>query len=96
MAGIKASFYKDMKLFRTSVGLLSLILPFLLAAVMSFTVSTASPASFIRPFKVAVIDEDQTMMSQMIIAEARAVPVFSAVDERTDDPEELIEKGFLL
>ena len=94
MAGIKASFYKDMKLFRTSVGLLSLILPFLLAAVMSVTVSTVSPASFIRPFKVAVIDEDQTMMSQMIIAEARAVPVFSAVDERTEDPEELIEKGY--
>lgn len=93
MAGIRASFYKDMKLFRKSTGLTALLLPFILLACMYFTISDTA-ASFIRPFSVAVIDNDHTIMSEMIISEAEAIPLFSSVDKKTEDPGTLIREGY--
>lgn len=79
MRGLRASVYKDIKLFLSGAGLLSLLLPFLLLPALRWGVADLSAQSYVRPFPIAVRDLDGTVMSRSLISQLREIELFSEV-----------------
>ncbi|MCR5370677.1 MAG: ABC transporter permease [Clostridium sp.] len=85
MAGFRAAVYKDWKLFLKNAGLLTLVLPFVLLILMRIGMSDLSSAQYIRPFTIAVRDDDGTVMSRSLIEQMKRVEFFDDVMVLTDD-----------
>ena len=85
MKGLSAAFYKDWKLFLKNAGLLTLVLPFLLLALMRAGMSDLSSAQYIHPFTIAVRDEDGTIMSRSLTEQMKRVEFFGDVMVLTEE-----------
>ena len=80
MNSLKASIYKDICLFLSLSGVLSLILPALVAAALMLGLNDAAAQERrVEPFRIAVYDRDETMMSRSLANQLRDVELFSAV-----------------
>lgn len=88
MKGLSAAFYKDWKLFLKNAGLLTLVLPFLLLALMRAGMSDLSSAQYIHPFTIAVRDEDGTIMSRSLTEQMKRVEFFGDVMVLTEEDTE--------
>ena len=89
MRHLRSSLYKDLKLFFSGAGLLSLALPLLLLPALLFGMGDLAGGAFLNPFPIAVRDEDHTLMSASLISQIRRVELFSEVtvldESMTDD-----------
>lgn len=80
MNSLKASIYKDICLFLSLSGVLSLILPALVAAALMLGLNDAAAQERrVEPFRIAVYDRDETMMSRSLANQLRDVELFSTV-----------------
>ena len=80
MKSFFASIYKDICLFLSVSGIMSLLLPALVAAAFFLGMSDASDVEVaVEPFAVAVIDLDETMMSRTLLTQFREVDLLSEV-----------------
>lgn len=77
MRSLLCALYKDLRLFHRGGGWLSLLLPLFLLPLMLFLLR---PSDFtVRPFPVAVKDEDRSFMSRSLIEQLRELPLFSEI-----------------
>ena len=79
MRHLRSALYKDLKLFFSGAGLLSLALPLLLLPALLFGMGDLAGSAFLKSFPIAVHDEDQTLMSASLISQIRHVELFSEV-----------------
>ncbi|MBO4879714.1 MAG: ABC transporter permease, partial [Clostridia bacterium] len=80
MKSFFASIYKDICLFLSVSGIMSLLLPALVAAAFFLGMCDASDVEVaVEPFAVAVIDLDETMMSRTLLTQFREVDLLSEV-----------------
>ena len=96
MRALRACLYKDGKLFFRGAGVLALVLPLLvLAALRLFPLEAEVGPGSVRPFPIAVRDEDDTVMSRSLISQMARVELFSSVKRarvgETDG--ELLDQG---
>lgn len=77
------------------MSVLCLILPVALMFLLMFYMGGAARASnYLEPFAIAVRDEDETMMSDLLVTQLRNIPAFGEVRKVTDETdEELCEAG---
>lgn len=87
MRGLRASLYKDIKLFLSGAGILSLLLPLLLLPALRWGMGDLSGQSYVRPFPIAVRDLDDTVMSNSLISQLKEIQLFSEV--RSIAPDQL-------
>lgn len=77
MRSILCALYKDLRLFHRGGGWLSLLFPLFLLPLMLLLLR---PSDFtVRPFPVAVKDEDRSFMSRSLIEQLRELPLFSEI-----------------
>lgn len=77
MRSLLCALYKDLRLFHRGGGWLSLLLPLFLLPLMLLLLH---PSDFtVRPFPVAVKDEDRSFMSRSLIEQLRELPLFSEI-----------------
>lgn len=77
MRSLLCALYKDLRLFHRGGGWLSLLLPLFLLPLMLLLLR---PSDFtVRPFPVAVKDEDRSFMSRSLIEQLRELPLFSEI-----------------
>lgn len=77
MRSLLCALYKDLRLFHRGRGWLSLLLPLFLLPLMLLLLH---PSDFtVRPFPVAVKDEDRSFMSRSLIEQLRELPLFSEI-----------------
>lgn len=95
MSGLRAALYKDWKLFFRRTGLAVLLLPLALLLGLRFGLEGGSGQAYLRPFPVAVRDEDDTIMSRSLISQMSRVRLFSQVirPENGEDDAQLLEQG---
>lgn len=80
MRSLKAGIYKDIRLFLTASGIISLMLPVLVAAALLFGLNdTQSTDMSVQPFDIAVYDRDDTIMSKTLISQLENVDLISKV-----------------
>lgn len=79
MRGLRAALYKERRLFLRSVGPAALLLPLLLLLALRLGMGDAARQIYVRPFPIAVRDEDGTVMSRSLISQMRRVQLFSQV-----------------
>ncbi|MEG1752457.1 MAG: ABC transporter permease [Christensenella sp.] len=79
MRGLKASLWKDFKVFKDKTGLIAIIAPLLLALAMSVGGADIANQAYLKPFPVAVRDEDETIMSRTIIQQMTQIELFSEI-----------------
>ena len=94
-----AAAYKDLCLFFQGAGIAAFLLPFLLLGCfyLLFMHEEDAIASVARvePFKIAIRDEDETMMTRVLIDQVREVELFSEVYRvRGESDEELLGAGY--
>ncbi len=88
MRGLGALLRKDLRLFRSGAGLLSLLLPALLLLALWAGMDDLSARAYLRPFPIAVRDLDNTPMSRSLMGQMERVDLFSQViraGEEEDD-----------
>ena len=94
MRSLRASLYKDIRLFLSGAGILSLLLPFLLLPALRWGVADLSAQSYVRAFPVAVRDLDKTVMSRSLISQLSEIELFSEVtvlDDSTSDADAIAQ-----
>lgn len=79
MRGLKAALYKDLKLFWGGAGLAALLLPLVLLAALVMGMGDWSAQTFVRPFPIAVRDQDETLMSRSLVSQIEDIELFSQV-----------------
>lgn len=79
MKGLKAALWKDLRLFRSGVGLLTLLLPLLLLFALRLTGGASRTGVYLDPFPIAVRDRDGTVMSRSLTGQIAGVELFSQV-----------------
>lgn len=80
MGALRACLYKDGKLFFRGAGALALVLPLaLLLALHLFPPEGDVGLGYVRPFPIAVRDEDDTVMSRSLMAQMARVELFSGI-----------------
>lgn len=85
MRSLRAGIYKDIRLFLTASGLISLILPVLVAAAFMLGLNDAQTADMsVQPFEIAVFDRDDTLMSRTLVSQLRNVELISKVRHYTE------------
>lgn len=85
MRSLRAGIYKDIRLFLTAGGILSLVLPVLVAAALLFGLNDAqSVDTAVKPFDIAVYDRDDTLMSRTLVSQLRNVELISKVRHYTE------------
>ena len=85
MRSLRACIYKDIRLFLTASGILSLLLPVLVAAALMLGLNDAQDANTsVKPFEIAVYDRDDTLMSRTLVGQLRNVELISKVRLYTD------------
>lgn len=96
MRSLRAGIYKDIRLFLTASGILSLILPVLVAAALMLGLNDAQSADTnIQPFEIAVYDMDDTLMSRTLVGQLRNVELISKVRHYTEKSISENEKSLL-
>ncbi|MBR4435913.1 MAG: ABC transporter permease [Clostridia bacterium] len=86
MKSFFASIYKDICLFLSASGILSLLLPALAALLMlAGSNDTAAADLSVKPFAVAVYDLDETLMSRSLISQFKEIDLFSNVKVYTSE-----------
>ena len=96
MGTLRACLYKDGKLFFRGAGVLTLALPLLLlAALRLFPLEAEVGPGSVRPFPIAVRDEDDTVMSRSLISQMARVELFSAVEraQAGETDQQLLDRG---
>lgn len=94
MRGLKAVLGKDLRLFRTGVGLFSLVLPLVLLCLLRLGMGDALHQAYVQPFPIAIRDQDRTVMSRSLVNQISQVELFSQVIPVVDETdEELLESG---
>ena len=94
-----AAAYKDLCLFFQGAGIAAFLAPFLLLGFfyVLFMYEEEAIPSFARmePFPIAIRDEDETMMTRVLMDQVREVELFSEVYRvQGESDEELLEKGY--
>lgn len=86
---------KDLRLFLSGAGLLSLVLPFLLLGALGlFMDDAALNKGYVQPFSIALRDEDNSPMSRSLTRQVAQVELFTAViDAEGLTDKELFEMG---
>ncbi|MBQ3938503.1 MAG: ABC transporter permease [Clostridia bacterium] len=80
MNSLKAGIYKDICLFLSVSGILSLLLPALVAAALLLGLNDAAAVKTnVEPFPIAIYDRDDTLMSRSLISQLRNVELFSNI-----------------
>jgi len=97
MRSFFACLKKDMMLFfahKTS-AILTLVLPLAVFFVMQFGMAeTVSKRNYVESFKIAVVDEDQTLMSKTLTEQLKNISLFSEVYETDAAVNSLFEEDF--
>ena len=95
MPGLRAAFYKDLKLFFRRTGLAVLLLPLALLLAFRFGLDRSGLQTYVQPFSVAVRDEDGTLMSRSLISQMDRIQMFSQVIRVEDgvDDAQVLEQG---
>ena len=94
-----AAAYKDLCLFFQGAGIAAFLLPFLLLGCfyLLFMHEEDAIASVARvePFKIAIRDEDETMMTRVLLDQVREIELFSEVYKvQGESDEELLAEGY--
>lgn len=80
MRSLRAGIYKDIRLFLTASGIISLILPVLVAFALTLGLNDTQNVDLsLRPFEIAVYDRDDTLMSKTLVNQLRGVDLISNV-----------------
>lgn len=80
MKSLFASIYKDICLFLSFSGILSLLLPAVVAGAMLLRLNDAAEVkTTVEPFAVAICDMDETVMSRSLISQLSRVELFREV-----------------
>lgn len=80
MNSLKAGIYKDICLFLSVSGILSLLLPALVAAALLLGLNDAAAVKTnVEPFPIAIYDRDDTLMSRSLISQLRSVELLSNI-----------------
>ena len=91
MRGLFACLKKDLRLFFGRSGAVLLLLCLLLFPVLSLSLGdTAAARAYVRPFPVAVRDEDGTIMSRTLVSQLREVELFSDVLDAAALPDDVL------
>ena len=97
MRSFFACLKKDMMLFfahKTS-AILTLVLPLAVFFVMQYGMAeTVSKRNYVESFKIAVVDEDQTLMSKTLTEQLKNISLFSEVYETDFAENSLFEDNF--
>lgn len=96
MGALRACLYKDGKLFFRGAGALALVLPLaLLLALRLFPTEAEVGLGYVRPFPIAVRDEDGTVMSRSLLGQMARVELFSEVlrPEEGEDDTGVLDRG---
>ena len=80
MRGLRATLFKDLRLFLRGSGLLALLLPLFLLPALRWGMGDLAGQSYVRAFPVAVRDLDQTLMSRSLINQLSQIQIFSQVE----------------
>ncbi|MDO4564244.1 MAG: ABC transporter permease [Clostridia bacterium] len=96
MKNLRCCLKKDFLLFfNRGRGLFVIVCPLIIAFIMQLGLSQiAEVRSFIEPFPIAVRDEDQTPMTEMLVSNLQRIELFSEIIEATDETDaELLSRG---
>lgn len=88
MKYLLASIMKDIRLFIKGTGIISILLPMLLLVALQLGGSNLTQQAYIKPFSIAIRDNDNTIMSGSLIQQIKEIEMFSEVivaDEQDDN-----------
>ena len=95
MHRLRALLMKDLTLFLRGAGLVALLLPFLLLLFFAKEKESLLSDVSLKPFPIAIRDEDETYMSRTLIHMVGEVELFSKVDVVKEESDaELFAKGY--
>lgn len=95
MHRLRALLLKDLTLFLRGAGLVALLLPFLLLLFFAKEKESLLSDVTLKPFPIAIRDEDETYMSRTLIHMVGEVELFSKVDVVKEESDaELFAKGY--
>lgn len=95
MHRLRALLLKDLTLFLRGAGLVALLLPFLLLLFFAKEKESLLSDVTLKPFSIAIRDEDETYMSRTLIHMVGEVELFSKVDVVKEESDaELFAKGY--
>lgn len=95
MHRLRALLLKDLTLFLRGAGLVALLLPFLLLLFFVKEKESLLSDVTLKPFPIAIRDEDETYMSRALIHMVGEVELFSKVDVVKEESDaELFAKGY--
>lgn len=95
MHRLRALLLKDLTLFLRGAGLVALLLPFLLLLFFVKEKESLLSDVTLKPFPIAIRDEDETYMSRTLIHMVGEVELFSKVDVVKEESDaELFAKGY--
>ncbi len=95
MRSFLALIYKDLRLTLRGVGLAALVLTLLLAPALTLLTGELGEGQLLRPFPIALRDEDGTVMSRSLLTQLKNVELFSEVRllEPGESDDEAIKGG---
>lgn len=95
MHRLRALLLKDLTLFLRGAGMVALLLPFLLLLFFAKEKESLLSDVTLKPFPIAIRDEDETYMSRTLIHMVGEVELFSKVDVVKEESDaELFAKGY--
>lgn len=95
MRGLRAILGKDLRLFHSAAGIGALLLPFLLLLALQAGGEGLNRHAIIKPFPIAIRDEDNTVMSRSLIGQMARISLFSKVmsPNTGESDQELLDRG---
>lgn len=95
MRGLRAMLGKDLRLFRSAAGVGALLLPFLLLLALQAGGEELNQHATIKPFPIAIRDEDNTVMSRSLIGQMAKISLFSEVmsPNAGESDRQLLDRG---
>lgn len=95
MRGLRAALLKDLKIFKSGTGVISILLPLVLLAALWLFGGNLGKGAYLEPFPIAVRDLDNTVMSGALIEQISGVELFSEIHRIEGDitEKELFDKG---
>lgn len=96
MRGLRAAITKDLKLFFSKTGFVTLLLPLVLLLALEAAGGSLIQQAYVKPFPIAVRDEDNTVMSRSLITQMREITLFSEVVELQPEEKDdsLLNRGY--
>lgn len=93
MRGLRAALGKDLRLFRNGTGLFCLLLPLALLLALRAGGGGLTGQAYLKPFPIALRDEDNTLMSRSLISQMGEVELFSQIVLAGEEPDEALLEG---